>query len=118
MSNDNSQLLQVLISQGEENNKTNKELADSIRDLTSKVEKSLDKHELTDKEILSFQEFKERAKPILDRAEKDQEFMDGLKTKIIYTLLATIVTGICVGGGLMIYDNAGKNNQHQQSGVK
>lgn len=118
MSNDSNQLLQVLIQQGQENNQTNKELADSIRDLTSKVEKSLDKHELTDKEILSFQEFKERAKPIIDRAEKDQEFMDGLKTKIIYTLLATIVTGICVGGGLMIYDNAGKSNQYQQSGVK
>lgn len=118
MSNDSNQLLQVLINQGEENNKTNKELADSIRNLTLKVEKSLNKHELTDKEILSFQEFKERARPILERAEKDQAFMDGLKTKIIYTLLATIVTGICVGGGLMIYDNAGKNNQYQQNGVK
>ena len=113
MSNESNQLLQVLINQGEENNKTNKELADSIRDLTSKVEKSLDKHELTDKEILSFQEFKERAKPILDRAQKDQEFMDGLKTKIIYTLLATIITGVVVSAGLAIYDNAGKNNQQQ-----
>ena len=77
MGSEDSSLIQILIKQGEENNRTNKDLADSIRDLTSKVEKSLDKHELTDKEIESFHDFKEYAKPIIEQAKKTRNLWMG-----------------------------------------
>lgn len=110
MSDNTDRLLQVLIDSNNKTNETNEKLAERIGDLANKMERSLEKHEHTDKEIEDLQNFKEYAKPIIDRSSWWQKSLGDVFVKFI---LPAIVIGILASAGFTLYSGQPTTQQEQ-----
>lgn len=113
MSDNTDRLLQVLIDSNNRTNETNEKLAERIGDLANKMERSLEKHEHTDREIESLHNFKDYAKPIIDQSKWWQDaFSNVFKTFI----LPAILIGILAAAGYNLYPTSAPQKQEQNNG--
>lgn len=112
MSDNTDRLLQVLIDSNNKTNETNEKLAERIGDLANKMERSLEKHEHTDKEIEGLQEFKDYAKPIVDRSAWWQSSLSDVFVKFI---LPAIVIGVLAAAGYNLYPSQPAPQKQEQT---
>lgn len=86
----------------------------SLNRLIARDEARLEYDKRIESDIESLKKFKDDSEDIIKQAGKDQEFMAGLKQKVIYTVIAGAIFGIASYGGILIYDNAGQKQKAEQ----
>lgn len=86
----------------------------SLNRLIARDEARLEYDKRIESDIESLKKFKDDSEDIIKQAGKDQEFMAGLKQKVVYTVIAGAIFGIASYGGILIYDNAGQKQKAEQ----
>lgn len=86
----------------------------SLNRLIARDEARLEYDKRIESDIESLKKFKDDSEDIIKQAGKDQEFMAGLKQKVVYTVIAGAIFGIASYGGILIYDNAGQKQKTEQ----
>lgn len=88
----------------------------SLNKLIARDEARFEIDKRVDSDLSELKEFKKNSEDIIKKAGKDQEFMEGLKQKVVYTVIAGAVFGVASYGGVLIYDNAGNKQKTEQVG--